>query len=222
MRAAVVSVLVFSTVTLAAAASAPAQRYTHPRHPFAIQIPPSYSEVEPPPAALLGQWVDHEQRVSLSVAYVAVDTSAWRSSPMARFLMPMAMEAGMRVATKRFKRIASRTFEYRQLPALEMEYEFERDEGTKVHALGRYYFTGDGQYSVTVMGSIEAFAATRGEFATLLDSFELKAQWRSLRERLRILRFAPVAGLLLAGIVALSVYLVVRSGRPPRPRRAGR
>ena len=105
-----------------------------------------------------------------------MDTSHWRGG--SKLTLRLALEAGMRVSTKGFKKIDGRFFEHHGLPGYEIEYEFLGEDGQPLRALMRFYFTGDAQYLMFAIGPPAPFVAARAAVVAQLDSFDSTAPWK--------------------------------------------
>jgi hypothetical protein len=218
---AVVAAVVLVTAAAGVSRAEPGvgERYVDAGRPFSVRVPAGYHRIASPAANILVQWVDAVRGLSLAVAWSAMDTSAWKSS--SRLTMRLAVEAGMRVTTKGFTRITSRTFDYRDLPAMEIEYEFLGEDGQPLRTIMRYYFTGNGQYMALIMGPPAAFEAARGELVSALDSFELKAPWHGpvTVGGVGAQQLGMVVGLVIMGALALVVFFIARSSGRRAPAR---
>jgi hypothetical protein len=193
-------------------------RYRDPTHPFSIVPPAGYEQLAAPPANIKVQWVEVRRGLSLAVVFARLDTTAWKGS--SRLTLRLAIEAGMRVSTRGFRKIAARTFDYRDLPAYEIEYEFTSDEHNVLRALMRYYFTGDGQFMVLVMGPPAEFDRARADLLAALESFDLQATWKGGwggAGGVGAAQVGALVGVALVSLVAVIIWLVARSATRARP-----
>jgi len=203
----------------ASPAPAAGARYTDPTHPFSLVPPAGYRRLHSPPANIVAQWIDQRRDLSVAVAWSRLDTTAWKGT--SKLTLRVALEAGMRLSTRGFRKIAARAFDHGELPGYEIEYEFEGEGGRVLRTLMRYYFTGDGQYMALAMGPPARFVAARAELVEALDSLEVKATWKGGwggKGGFGAAQVGALLGVMLISVVALVIWLVARGGsRRPAP-----